>query len=399
MLRRRVSRGKEIAARLPEREGIDATPRPAGRLAWVHAASVGESQSVLPVLASLLETDDLTVLMTTGTVTSATLLAERLPGLGEGRALHRFVPLDVPRWVARFLDHWRPDVAAFVESELWPNLLAGCQRRGIPAMLVNGRMSARSERGWRRAPGFARQVVGAFDRIHPQSAADGERLRNLGAARVDPPGNLKFSALPLPVDPDELKELRQRIGARPVWLAASTHPGEEEIAAAVHRSLLPAYPDLLTIIAPRHPGRGPGLAQAFGAARRSAGQSAEGTGIWIADTLGELGLFYRLAPIVFVGRSLVGQGGHNPLEAACLGCTVAMGPHTANCAESVEALRRAGALTVVTDAEALGGWVRSMLQDPARLASIGDAARRAASREHDLPKRVAGAIIGLMAAR
>ncbi len=399
MLRRRVGQGKEVEARLSEREGIDATPRPSGRLAWIHAASVGESQSVLPVLARLLETEDLTVLMTTGTVSSAALLAERLPGLGEERALHRFVPLDVPRWAARFLDHWRPDVAAFVESELWPNLLAGCKRRGIPMMLVNGRMSARSERGWRRAPGFARQVVGAFDRVHPQSAADGERLRNLGAVRVDPPGNLKFAALPLPVDADELDRLWAQIGGRPVWLAASTHPGEEEIAADVHRSLRPNYPGLLTIIAPRHPGRGPGLAEALGAPRRSAGQSPEGAGIWIADTLGELGLLYRLTPIVFVGRSLVGQGGHNPLEAACLGCAVAMGPHTANCTESVEALRQAGALTVVTDAEALGTWVQSLLQDPARLAAVGDAARNAASREHDLPGRIADTITGLMIAR
>jgi len=401
MLRRRVSRGKEIASRLPEREGIDPTPRPAGRLIWLHAASVGESQSILPVLSALRsQAPDTSILLTTGTVTSAALLAERLPALGlsglERRSvLHRFVPLDVPAWVARFLDHWRPDVAGFVESELWPNLIGGCQARGIPMMLVNARMSARSLRGWQRVPDLARQMLGTFDRVQAQSAADAARLRLLGARDVDAPGNLKLAAAALPADPVELARLRALIGSRPVWLASSTHPGEEDVAGRVHCGLAAAHPGLLTIVAPRHPERGAAVAVALDAPRRAAGQDP-GPGIWVADTLGELGLLYRLAPLAFVGRSLVGQGGQNPLEPARLGCAIAVGPHTANFAESVQMLETAGALTRVTDAGELAGWVDSMLHDPSRKHAAGIAARAVAHGAAGLPERTAAALLSLI---
>ena len=396
MLRRRVDRGKEILSRLPEREGVDPTPRPAGRLIWLHAASVGESQSVVPVLSALhSQAPDTSILLTTGTVTSAALLAERLPALGLASVLHRFVPLDVPAWVSRFLDHWRPDVAGFVESELWPNLIGGCQARRIPMMLVNARMSARSLRGWRRAPGFARQMLGAFDQVQAQSEADAARLRLLGARNVDAPGNLKLAAPPLPVDPIELARLRALIGARPVWLASSTHPGEEDVAGQVHRTLVAVHPGLLTIIAPRHPERGVALAAALGAPRRAAGQDP-GPGIWIADTLGELGLLYRLAPLAFVGRSLVGQGGQNPLEPARLGCAIAVGPHTANFAEPVQALEAAGALTRIADAAELAAWVDVMLRDPDKRRVAGAAACAAAKGAAGLPERTAAALLSLV---
>lgn len=396
MLRRRVGRGKEIAVRLPEREGSDPTPRPAGRLIWLHAASVGESQSILPVLSALQgQAPDASVLLTTGTVTSAALLADHLPQLGLSRVLHRFVPLDVPAWAARFLDHWRPDAAGFVESELWPNLIAGCRARGIPMMLVNARMSARSLRGWQRLPGFARQVVGAFDRVQAQSEADAAHLRLLGARQVDAPGNLKLAAPPLRADPVELARLQALIGNRPVWLAASTHPGEEEVAARVHHALATAHPGLLTIVAPRHPGRGAAVAAALGAPRRAVGQDP-GMDVWVADTLGEMGLLYRLAPLVFVGRSLVGQGGQNPLEPARLGCAIAVGPHTANFIEAVQALEEAGALTRVADADELARWVDGMLRDPQRRCAAGTAARAAAQGAAGLPERTAAALLSLV---
>jgi len=396
MLRRRAARGKEIVDRLPEREGIDPAPRPAGRLIWLHAASVGESQSILPVLSSLrAQAPDVSILLTTGTVTSAALLAARLPELGLHPVMHRFVPLDVPAWVARFLDHWRPDAAGFVESELWPNLIDGCRARGIPMMLLNARMSARSLRGWQRAPGFARQIVGGFDRVQAQSAGDAARLRLLGARNVDAPGNLKLAAPPLPVDVGELARLRALIGRRPVWLASSTHPGEEDVAGQVHRRLAAAHPGLLTIVAPRHPGRGAAVAAALDAPRRAAGQDP-GVGIWVADTLGELGLLYRLSPLAFVGRSLVGQGGQNPLEPARLGCAIAVGPHTANFAEAVQALEAAGALTRVTDAPGLAGWVDGMLRDPAGMHAAGAAACAAAKGAAGLPERTAAALLSLM---
>lgn len=398
MLRRRVTRGKEVAARLPEREGIDRTPRPPGRLLWLHAASVGEAVSVLPVLCSLARHDPAVhVLFTTGTLTSAQLLERRLPELGLPQVLHRFVPLDVPAWIARFLDHWRPDGTAFVESELWPNLIAACRARGIPLMLVNGRMSARSFRNWRLLPNFARQMIGAFDRVHAQSEDYAARLAELGARALEPPGNLKLAAPRLEVDAAEAQRLRSAIGARPCWLAASTHSGEEALAGAVHRDLLGAHPDLLTIVAPRHADRGAAVAAELGGApRRSLGEMPPPGGIWVADTMGELGLLYSLAPIVFVGRSLAGRGGQNPLEAARFGCAIAVGPHTENFQATMAGLEQAGGLTRVADGQALTRWVGQMLRDEGARERAGRAAQSVADGESALPDQVARALLDLL---
>lgn len=398
MLVRRVARGKELPDRLGERRGDDTTPRPPGRLLWLHAASVGEAISVLPVLLALQRQDPaLSTLFTTGTVTSARLLETRLPELGLDRVLHRFVPLDVPSWAARFLDHWRPDAAAFVESELWPNLLGASQRRGIKLMLVNARMSAGSLRRWRRVRGFAGQVIGAFDCVHAQSPDYAGRLQLLGARNLLPPGNLKLAAPQLPVDAAESARLAALIGSRPVWLAASTHPGEEALAAAVHRQLKAPHPGVLTIIAPRHPERGAAIAASLDAPRRSLGQDPPPGGIWIADTLGELGLLYTLAPTVFVGRSLSGEGGQNPLEPARFGAALAVGPHTGNFAEISALLLAAGGVVRVADGDALAAWVDRMLRDPAARAAAGQAARAVATGEQALPDRVATALLALMA--
>ena len=405
MLDRRVVAGKEDAARLNERRGYETGPRPPGRLLWLHAASIGEAVSVLPMLLSLQRQDPaLTTLFTTGTLTSARLLEIRLPELGLDRVLHRFVPLDVPAWANRFLDHWRPDVACFVESELWPNLLGASQRRGIKLMLVNARMSAGSMRRWRQVGGFARQVIGVFDCVHAQSPEYAGRLKHLGARNLLPPGNLKRAAPPLPVDPAEAARLTALIGARPIWLAASTHPGEEALAGAVHRRLAADHPGLLTIIAPRHPERGAEIAAALradittelGPPRRSLGQDPPPGGIWVADTLGELGLLYALAPIVFVGRSLAGEGGQNPLEPARFGAALAVGPHTGNFVEISEMLLSAGGMVRVADGDALADWVDHMLRDPASRAAAGRAARAVADGEQALPDRVAAALLALM---
>ena len=389
MLRRRVARGKEIADRLPERRGLDTMPRPAGRVIWVHAASVGETLSVIPVLEALRQ-HPVTVLVTTGTVTSARLLQQRCPG-----TLHRFVPLDVPGWVNRFLDHWRPDAAAFLESELWPNMLRACGRRAIPLMLLNGRLSARSQAGWARAPTFARQVVGAFDTVWAQSDADAGRLRSLGARNVTSPGNLKFAASPLPTDPNEFARLNACLTG-PRWLAASTHEGEEAIAAAVHHRLAVSHPGLVTAIAPRHPDRGPAIAAELDALRRGAGDDPPAQGLWIADGLGEMGLLYRLFPTVFVGKSLSGDGGgQNPLEPARFGCALAAGPAMENQADATAALAHAGGLTTVADEFALAEWVDAMVRNPAARAAAGRAACSAAAADAGLPQRAANTLIGM----
>ena len=390
MLRRRVARGKELAERLPERRGIDPTPRPPGRLIWLHAASVGETMSMLPVIALLRDAPGVTVLVTTGTLTSARLMAQRCPDV-----LHRFVPLDIPRWVARFLDHWRPDVAAFLESELWPGMLAACQARGVRMVLLNARMSVRSQAGWARVPRFAQALLGGFETVWAQSAADAARLASLGARNVLAPGNLKFAAPDLPADPAELARLRAVLGDRPTWLAASTHEGEEAIAASIHARLAPTHPGLVTMIAPRHPERGLALATMLGAPRRSAGQDPPDEGVWLADTLGELGLLYRLAPIVFVGKSLAGAGGQNPLEPARLGCAIAAGPAMANHGEAVAALEAAGALFRAPDEAALAAWVDAMLRDAAARSRMGEAARAAARADADLPARAAALLLSM----
>ena len=390
MLRRRVRRGKELPDRLAERWGIDPTPRPPGRLIWLHAASVGETVSMLPVLDAL-RLRGASVLVTTGTVTSARLLMERRPGV-----LHRFVPLDVPRWGERFLDHWRPDAVAFLESEIWPNLLALLRRRGVRMMLLNARLSARSHAGWARVPSFSRRVLSAFDAVWAQSDTDAARLRSLGARAVSSPGNLKFAAPPLPAEQSELARLQALIGDRPRWLAANTHSGEETIAAAIHRQLAPNHPGLLTAIAPRHPDRGPALAAELHASRRGEGADPPSGGLWIADKLGEMGLLYRLFPTVFIGKSLIPDGGgQNPLEAARLGCALASGPFMGNQADAASRLTACGALVTVADQDGLAGWVDSMLRAPEARVAAGQAAFAAASSDADLPQRAAALLMSM----
>lgn len=396
-LAHRARRGREIPARLPERRGIDDTPRPPGRLLWLHAASVGETASILPVLAALAEqSPQTTILVTTGSVTSARLLAQREPRFG-GAVLHRFVPLDVPSWVGRFLDHWRPDAGAFVESELWPNLLMACRMRAIPLMLLNARMSARSLARWSRAPATARHLLSAFAQVQARSAEDAARLRTLGARCVTAAGDLKFAASPLPFDAAEVAALSQM--ARPIWLASSVHPEEAEIILEAHRRLARLYPDLLTIIAPRHPDKAARFCGAEIFTRRSASQPPpSNAGIWLIDTLGELGLCYRLAPIVFIGGSLFAHGGQNVLEPARFGCAIAVGPYTENFAVACAALEQVGALTRVSDAGVLARWVTAMLEDPAARDRQGEAARVVAAAWLDLPAQSATTLLSLIIA-
>ena len=381
-LRRRQRQGKEDSLRLQERRGIPSLARPAGPLIWVHAASVGEATAMLALIERLLkERPTLEILVTTGTVASATLLDKRLPA----RARHQYVPVDLPRWIGRFLDHWRPDLALWVESELWPNLVLATHARGIPMVLINGRLSAASYARWRWGAGLVRPVLGAFAICFAQDEAQAERLRRLGVREIVMIGDVKAAAAALPVDRSQLKQLRHQVGPRPLWIAASTHAGEEEIVADVHRQLVGNHPGLLTIIAPRHAARGDAVeamlaARGLRTARRARGEPVtHETDLYLADTMGELGLLYRLAGIAFIGGSLVAKGGHNPLEAARLDCAVVHGPDVSNCAGMAGDLAAAGASETVSDGEALARAISTLLADRRLRAERAAAGRRVAA--------------------
>ena len=382
-LHRRLQRGKEDHARFPERKGHATRPRPPGPLIWLHGASVGEAQSLLPLIDRLAASGKVTLLLTTGTVTSARLLAQRLPP----QAIHQFVPVDRPDWVKAFLDHWQPQLALWSESDFWPNLLDQTHAREIPMVLLQGRVSPRSFQQWQRFPRFIGRILSHFDLCLAQSPTDVQRLTQLGAHGVNYVGNLKLAVEPLPVDMDELATLRQQIGSRPVWVAASTHAGEEAIAAAVHRSLKTHFPNLLTIVIPRHPTRaGTILGQWHDMDLTMAQRSArhpitDGTDLYLADTMGELGLFYRLSPVVFMGKSLSAEGGQNPFEPARLGSAILFGPRMSNFPDMCQSLLTAQGGWQVADAAELEARLHLCLSDPAMCAQVGQAAQKWAAAE------------------
>jgi 3-deoxy-D-manno-octulosonic-acid transferase len=376
LLNARLKRGKEVAERINERRGIASFARPNGPLVWLHAASVGELNSVLPLIARL-HARGLKLLVTSGTVTSSRIAAQRLPA----GALHQFVPFDVPVYARRFLDHWRPDLALFVESDLWPNLLQETAGRGVPMVLVNARLSERSFRRWQRMRSAISHVLQQFSLALARTQTDAERLQTLGAPRVSISGDLKLDVPAPPADPETLSNLQNAMGARPVIAAASTHPGEDEHIIAAHEALRAPHPGLLTIIAPRHPERGPQIAElarvaGLNTALRSSGALPSGdTDIYIADTLGELGLLYRIAPLVFMGGSLVRHGGQNPIEPAKLGACVLHGPHVWNFADVYRALDDADGALPIVDAEELTARFRELLAASERRAATGEKGR------------------------
>lgn len=379
-LNRRLASGKEDPDRIGERRGQAGKPRPNGALIWIHGASVGESLSILPLVERLSAScPDTTFLVTTGTVTSAGLMAERLPT----NALHQFIPLDHPDYVHQFMQHWRPDAAIFVESEFWPNLIETA-RAHVPLLtLVNGRVSPRSFDSWMRRRRTIRYLLSKFDYIIAQDHQNAERLSILSGRDVTSYGNLKNAAAPLPCENDERERLVREIGSRPVWLAASTHPGEEEIVFSAHRLLRNEFPKLLTILAPRHPVRGREIRQIAAREglnsqlRTQGGAMTNDTEIYIADTLGELGLFYRLSDVAFVGGSMTEKGGHNPLEPARLGCAILHGPYTFNFVETYHEMRQAGGAALVRNDRELATAVRRLIGDSKTRRAMADTARSA----------------------
>lgn len=390
-LKERAAQGKEDPARLDERRGMAARPRPDGPLIWFHAASVGESIALLELVRQLIDDrPDLTVLVTTGTVTSARVMADRLPE----RALHQYVPLDARAFVIRFLDHWRPDVAVWTESELWPALICETEARGIPMLLLNARMSKASHDRWRFLRGMARSLLARFRRALVQDDLTAIYLRRLGmdSERMEVTGTLKEGAAALPVNTRILDAVRAEIGSRPVWVAASTHPGEETKVLEAHRIAMRTNPRLLLILVPRHPDRGDEIAallagDGWAFARRSAGEGPEAeTAVYLADTIGELGLWYRLAPVSFVGGSWEPIGGHNPFEPAALGSAILHGPYVTNFVDIYQRLTEARAARLVSSPQALAQAVDDLLS-PDRAAAMAHAAWEVVSSGADVTDR------------
>jgi 3-deoxy-D-manno-octulosonic-acid transferase len=393
LLAKRLARGKENPSRLGERRGKPSLPRPDGPLIWVHCASVGEMLAVVPLIERI-RARDFAVLVTSGTVTSAALAGQRLP---DG-AMHQFIPVDVPQFAARFLDHWRPDLALFVESDLWPNLIVACAERKIPMILVNGRISERSLRRWRLVPSASAALLSRFDLCLAQSDVNAQRLSRLGAPHVSSTGNLKLDVPAPPVDGATLHRFNALIGLREVVAAASTHPGEETTVIAAHRRLRAKYPHLLTVIAPRHPERGQSIADiakvaGLAAAMRSHGELPKrDVDVYIADTLGELGLIYRIAPIVFMGGSLVSHGGQNPIEPIRLGAAVMHGPHVWNFGELYAALDQAHGAALVADEDALTAKLGEWLADQSARTAVAKAGAEAVEKLSGALERTLAAI-------
>lgn len=366
LIKRRLKQGKEDPARVDERRGFSKGERPAGPLIWVHGASVGEVLAAAGLIERL-RALNIRILLTSGTMTSAAIVAKRFPP----DIIHQYIPYDSPRFVARFLDHWRPSLALFIESDLWPNLILSSASRRLPMVLINGRMSQRSFPRWRRMHGTISALLGRFDVCLAQSNTDAERFSALGSRNVVTTGNLKLDVLAPPADEAKLDRLLGVTRGRPVIVAASTHPGEEEILLDVHRALAGYFPSLLMVIVPRHPNRGEAIARMVEAAgvpvalRSYEEMPTAKTEIYIADTMGELGIFYRLSPIVFMGGSLVEHGGQNPIEAIKLGAAIVHGPHVFNFTDVYEALDRAGGARRTDSEDALVKQLAQFLVDPA----------------------------------
>ncbi|TDK43068.1 3-deoxy-D-manno-octulosonic acid transferase [Antarcticimicrobium luteum] len=376
-----------------ERLGHASLPRPHGPLIWFHAASVGESLSVLTLIARLgARLPAANFLITSGTATSAELIEKRMPP----RCRHQFAPLDAPGPVRRFLDHWRPDAALFVESEIWPLMIVTASDRGVPLALLNARLSEKSVAGWKKWPDTARFILGRFTLLMAQTGQTAEDLIAMGAPadRIEVGVNLKTTSAPPPVDSAALEAMRATVGARPLWLASSTHAGEEVIVLDAYRRVQARYPDLLLLLTPRHPERGAEVAGLIAAARlscarRSAGETpGPDTRVYLADTLGETGTWYSLAPFAFLGASLVDKGGHNPIEPAQFGVPLITGPFRQNARAAYAALQASGGLVEVHDAATLAAAVTDWLDHPARLSAAQSGARSLSRRQDAALERV-----------
>ncbi|MBR3676323.1 MAG: 3-deoxy-D-manno-octulosonic acid transferase [Alphaproteobacteria bacterium] len=366
-IEKRKKIGKEDIKRFNERIGRPEKERPEGRLIWLHGASVGESISMLPLINRLLELyPDINVMVTTGTTTSAEVMAKRLPE----RAFHQYLPIDNPKFTTRFIRYWQPTVALWFESEFWPAMLSSIKRKNIPLILINGRISNKSFKRWQQFEFIIKEILDCFTCCLGQSEEDAYRLRVLGAKDAMCLGNLKYAGLPIPVDQEKKAELVKQIGKRQVWLVSSTHNDEEFKIGRFLKDLQAKHKGLLTIIAPRHPHRGTEIKEklvadyALNVALRSADEPITSqTDVYIADTIGEMGIWYELSPIVFVGGSLIPHGGQNFMEPSRCRDAVIVGPHMHNFTDAMNRAKHADGIIQVNDVLELIDMVDQLLSN------------------------------------
>lgn len=388
----RVAKKKEDKKRLKERFGHATQNRPEGDVIWLHAVSVGEMNSALILVEELFKFSPQTsILFTTTTLTSASIIATKIPNF-KGKVIHQFLPIDSYFCVLNFLNFWQPKAAIFVESEIWPNLIAEASNSGAATFLVNARMSEKSAKKWRWARMVGFSIFDYFSAIFAQTQEDQKRLQKLTNQEVSFYGNLKSQAQNLHCNEEELEKLKSQIGARKFWLAASTHKGEEEFVVQTHQLLKKYFPDLLTIIVPRHPNRADEIKSLFATAsfaQRSKNQNIESsTEIYLADSLGELGIFYRLADFTFLGGSLMEIGGHNPFEAIKLGCVVISGRKVFNFKEIYQILEQKNACVMVDNLEQLSNQVRGFLLDEKSHADMANRASKVIESSDDIVRKL-----------
>ena len=384
-LEARLKAGKEDPSRINERRGQTPNIRPEGEVIWFHAASVGESIALLGLIENIVEERPLTnILITTGTTASANLINTRLPK----KTIHQYVPLDVGKFVCNFLDHWRPNLAVFTESELWPCLIATAHARKVPLILINARISRKSFSKWKWLKGLVSSILSKFDIILCQDENTAKFIRKLSKSKIDPKvvGSLKESAPPLPFSEEDRSVISNQIGSRPIWLAASTHEREELMMAEAHEYARRFSRRLLLIIVPRHPNRGKKICSdlrnlGWQVSLRSDGEKINNyTEIYIADTFGEMGLWYRISSISFLGGSMTEVGGHNPFEPATLGSAILHGPHVWSAAEAYEELGKVKASLQVKNPEELSQAIVDLL-NPDTNASMAKSAWDLSSKE------------------
>lgn len=388
----RAAKGKEDGSRKLERSGYASANRPQGPLIWFHAASVGETSAVIPLIREI-RRRDIHVILTTGTMTSAKVAHERL---GE-EVIHQYVPLDLRPAIKRFLDYWQPDCAIFAESEIWPTTITELGRRRIPQILVNARMSDRSFGRWSKHPSLAEALFEKFALVVAQSDLDAERFRDLGALQVIRSGNLKVDTDAPSYDAPTLASYMKQIGDRKTWAAASTFEGEEGAAASVH-TMLKEHNGQLTIIVPRHPERCDAIeamlvGQGLKVARRTRNDIlSSDVDIFLGDTIGEMGLYLRMTEVAFMGKSLFDEGGQNPLEPAMLGCAILTGGHVQNFRDAYQVLARRGSARMVRDTEMLARGVHYLLTNDTARRSMIDAGFVAV---HEMRGALAATVKGL----